>query len=528
MPDRRSAGGLALALALAALAACTGEAKHERQGTPAVAAAAPAAAAQPSPCVGLGVPSIVQQPVLTASFTSAGNQIGADCMAWQSFIALNWRANPAAPGQPDTTVAWTAFGDPADSAAKVWESYWEPAVVFSRPAATKLLWSSPRPAGHRLVRISKLDATDLRLIGFAQAGDNKWLTAQNGDITYYEVRINQDEFEFITTNVFSGKDLTTFAGQDSCAAAPGQNGAGGFNLPMGGGTAAAPKDYDCNGNPHLYGTNVGAIEVKASWRVLPTDGSLNGRYLTAQAQLVDPYGKVSNATVGLVGMHIIRRVQGAAQFVWATFEQIDNSPDQGSTAMGYTNPTFPANPNQKPRPGGWSYYNPGCTPATDTVYGCQHNQLPDSACAVGQTSGCDPYSAPMQVTRITPVNQNANNVTGYVWSLLSASSVFNYYRLINVQWPQNSTLIAPQATVPLTTGDITPSAFMANTTLETFLQNSSTNNCMSCHQYASIAVPSQQKLALIAGRRLRRVQVQSSSTTPASSYSFIFVTETRH
>ncbi|HEX5872895.1 MAG TPA: hypothetical protein VFY65_20830 [Longimicrobium sp.] len=527
MRDRRSGGrALALACALAALAACRADGGSVQRAE-ASDAAATTAAPVPNPCTGFGVPAIQLKPVLTGNFSAVGDQIGADCMAWQSFIALNWQADPASPGQPDTTVAWSSFGDPASQAPTVWESYWEAADVFSRPLGTQVLWNTRRPAGKRLVRESKLDAANLTLIGFRQALDHKWLTAQNGELTYYEVRINQDEFEFITTNVFDGADLTTFAGQAACVRA-GQGGRGGLNLPVGGGgSATAQNDVDCRGTPRIYGRNVGAIEIKAAWRILPSDGSLDGRYLTAQAQIVDPYGKQSSATVGLTGLHIIRRVPGAAQFVWATFEQIDNSPDQGNTPQGYTDPALPPNPNQKPRPG-YTYFNPQCDSAADTVYHCGHNQLPDSACAPGQTSGCDPYSAPNQVTRITPVDSKANSVTGYVWSQMPATSVFNYYRLVNVQWPVNSTAIAPGATVPLTGGDITPSSFVANTTLETYLQNdASSNNCMACHQFASIAQPRLQTSALVAGLRRRRVQPVRANAQYASSYSFLFVTETR-
>jgi hypothetical protein len=522
-----------LCAAIVLCAAACGRAEDDRARAPAAQASVQGGqpqASTPSPCTGFGVPPIVQKPALSGDFSSVGDQLGADCMAWQSFIALNWRADPANPGLPDTTAGWGGFGDPADESPTVWESYWEPAEVFNQPVGARLLWSSPRPAGKRLVRRSKLDDADLTLIGFQQAGDHKWLTAQDGSLTYYEVRINQDEFDYITTNVINGSDLTTFAGQAACAAQAGRQGRGGFNLPVGGGNSAtAVNDADCMGTPRTYGRNVGSIEIKAAWRVLPANGSLNGRYLTAQAQIVDPAtGRATPATVGLTGLHILRRVPGAQQFVWSTFEQIDNSPDQGSTPDAYSNPVLPANPNQKPGPG-YTYYNPGCSRATDTIYSCVHNQLPDSACAVGQTGGCDPYPAPMQVTRVTPVDPVANSVTGYVWSVLPANSVFNYYRLVNVQWPANSTATAPRSTTPLTRGDITPAANVANTTMETFLQTSgNANNCMSCHQQAPIAQPAEQSVAMVAGRRLRTVRLLASSREYASSYSFIFATETRH
>jgi hypothetical protein len=536
---------LALALALAAsgaalLAGC-GRQERGAGGVGAVAAAAPikASAAQTSPCLGFGVPPIVQQPVLTGDFSTLGDQTGADCMAWQSFIALNWAADPANPGLPDPTKTWADFGSPAETGQTVWESYHEASAVFAPPGGgAKLLWSAPRNRTKQLFRDSKFDDTDLSLRGFKQAGDDRWLTAQSGNLTYYEVKINQDEFEFITSNVLNGNNLTTFAGQQACAQA-GQNGNGGFSLPVGGGSDKSQvNDYTCTGQPRIYGQNVGAIEIKAAWTALPADGSLDYRYLTSRAQIKDPLGNVSTATVGLVGLHIIRRVPGAPQFVWSTFEHVDNGPDQSSNAQRWVDPILPANPNLKPR-SAYTYFNPNCVPSTDP-YGCEQNsyvlaktkQAPKPCDKSGLPAGCVPYSAPMQITRVTPVDNKANAVTGYVWSLLPANSVFNYYRLINVQWPAAPSSIDPGAPTPLTMGDITPANRLANTTLETYLQST---GCMTCHQSAPIASRSAQTTALTAGKRRQRMRLVNfagtkAASTPsyASSYSFLFATETNH
>ena len=531
MPRGRRRAALLPALALIGLASgCGSQSDGNSSGKAGTEAKL---AAQSSPCTGYGVPAISQQPVLTGNFNTLGDQIGADCMAWQSFIALNWAADPSNPGQPDLGVTWASFGDPGATGQTVWESYYEASTVFNPPSAAKLQWSAKRTGVKRLFRRSKFHDTELSLSGLGdgieQAGDNKWLTSQSGNLTYYEVAFNQDEFDYITTNIFNGNDLTTFAGQAACASQAGQNGHGGFNLPVGaGGVAGASNDYDCTGNQQVYGQNVGAIEIKAAWTILPADGSLNYRYLTSPAQITDPFGTVTNATVGLVGLHIIRRVPGAPQFVWSTFEHIDNSPDKSPSSPGWTDPRMPPNPNQRARTR-YTFFNPSCTPATDPTYQCVQNALPGTACnQQGQPAGCSPYSAPMQITRITPVDSKANSVTGYVWSLLPANSVFNYYRLVNVQWPANPTPIQPQTPTPLTAGDITPSVNVANSTLETYRQ---TDGCMTCHQGAPIAQPSQQKTALIAGRQRRKVQLRNlagaaGQSPPASSYSFVFSSET--
>lgn len=489
------------------------------------------ASAQTSPCVGAGVWQLQLQAVMPPDFRPIAGQIGADCLAWQEFVYLNWAADPANPGHPDPNAPASAFGAPGSNSPTVWESYLEASAIFN-PTTVPTLWRTGRPVVKPLARLSKFADSQDQMTVIAQATGG-WLTDQRGNLTFYEVRLNQDEFEYITKNTF---DLTTFAGQASCAAEPGTAGKGGFNLPSGGGASGNNQDVDCTGKPATYGQNMGAVEVKAAWVILPSDGSLNYRYKTASAQLTPPGGTTTNAIVGLVGLHIIHKYPGAPQFVWATFEHIDNAPDDN--AGHPSGPVLPANPNQQPRPA-YTFYNPSCTPSQDPVYACATNKSPPlpalDPCPQGTppTAQCSAYWAPMQITRLVPVGNQANSVTGYLWGLLPANSVFNYYRLVNVQWPQNPTSIVPQSRTPLSGGTIQPptsSGGVANTTLESYVQT--TLSCMDCHQSAPIAQPAQQRVDVVQGRPVRNVLLPlpkaMTTTTPyASDYSFVFSTETR-
>jgi hypothetical protein len=478
------------------------------------------AAAMPDPCTATYTPVTLTATLPTFFSAVAKSQTGANCIAWQEFIYLNWQADPGNPGVPNPNATPASFGTSGDTTATVWESYLAASQVFNPPGNVKVTWTAPRPAIKQLSRLSKLGDADLTLHAIGQAGDNKWITDQRGGLAFYEIRINQDEVAYITQNVF---DLTTAAGQLSCAQAK-----GGLSLPAG--NRQGHQDTDCNGNPQTYGLNNGTLEIKAAWVALPSDGSLNYRYKIATAQLTQPDGSVTSATVGLVGLHIIHKVPGADQFLWATFEQIDNSPDDnnGNPAA----PVLPKNPNQQPY-GLFTFFNASCNPANDPYYKCQPNTLPGDPCPPGGSTpaGCVPYSAPMQITRLTPVDAQANNVTAYAWSLMPSDSVFNYYRLINVQWPNQPTPVPPGSTVPLTRGDITPAQpYVANTTLETYMQ--ATKACMDCHENAPIAQLSQQSVAEVAGRRVRRVHIQPAAKTAngsasyGSDYSFIFAVET--
>lgn len=345
--------------------------------------------------------------------------------------------------------------------------------------------------------------------------------------------MNQDEYEFITQEGF---DLTSAAGQLACAQQPGKpisDGPpphtgplrGGLNFPVG--MADGWDDTDCAGNPKKFGQQVGAIEIKAAWTPLPADHSLDYRYKTAQAEIVDPVTRAKRTvTVGLVGLHILRKRFPKMPWVWATFEHIDNSPDEAANG-GFAPPAFPPNPNQKASPG-FTFFNPTCDPAKDPTYQCQHNR-PPKPCGTSAIV-CDPYDKPMQITRLNPVGSSANSVTAYVWGMLPAKSVFNYYRLIGVQWPQ-APLVTPPGPglrIPLTMGNPMPvgsaggtKQIVANTTLESFQQSSA--SCMDCHaNFASIASAPQ------GAGKLRKVAKPGGAQAPyASDYSFLFLAETQ-
>jgi len=507
------------------------------------AKATPVVAQVTNPCAQVTPVSLQAPPnlVMPRDFV-VPSQTNANCMAWQEFLYLNWGADPANPGTPNPNLTVADFGRPGDLGNTVWESFLSASQVFDGAGGKAVAWKAKRPAVKDLTRRSKLGDAVVDLGAIQQAGSDSWLTDQNGNLVFYDVRLNQDEYEFITRG--NTKPLNTFAGQADCAANPGQGGNGGFNLPAGGGNTGRSLDYNCAGNVMTFGQNLGAIEIKAAWRILPANGSLNYRYKISAATLHFPDGTVRQATVGLIGLHIIHKVPSGPQFIWATFEQIDNDPDSSGSR-----PVLP--PNAPPVQVPYTLFNPNCSATSDRVYGCKQNTTvvanpppasPLPPCPVGTyiPGQCYPYWAPMQITRLVPVKALSNNVTGYAWSQMPPGSVFNYYRLIDAQWPAQPAQIAPGAQVPLTAGGITPSAssyILANTTLETFMQDKA--NCMDCHQFTQIASPKLQLMRGAHGRAPRRVLVMprpvvranaavaAGAAAYASDYSFIFSTETR-
>lgn len=406
-----------------------------------------------------------------------------NCFAWQQFIALNWKASSTHNGQPDTGAPASQLGAPSASGAsppKVWETYALSSDVFRAAAAPPLPFSqAPKQrqlrATARQIEPLKNGIGAVEFASIYQAFSHSWITAQNGRPTYYEVRLNSDEYDYIVANrLYDARAQWQFV----------QNGTG-IHLPDG-----------------SDGKGVGAIEIKAAWLPL-TDASLYKRFVTAQANIVDPAtGNSTQGVVGLVGLHIIHKTRNAQQFVWATFEQIDNAPALGDIGAGP-----------------YTYYNPQCQPASDR-YQCNVNTKPPSCSG----SACD-YAAPTQIVRQQPLLPNTGALNHYAQSLIrssNADSVLQYYQLVSVMWPSSSTAIDGAPLTPLTGGNPQPptgTGGLANTTLETYFQDTqsySPNNpplsqpsCLACHTVATIS-----SQAVPAG--------WTGKTNYASDYSFLF------
>jgi hypothetical protein len=432
----KSAAGLAVLLAAAAAHA---------QGEP----AAPAGGGSTSNC--LAPPTLTSDVPNNIALT---RQADANCFAWQEFIGLNWEASPTQRGQPDTSVPASKFGDPDNMRATVWETYKESDEVFLKNASDPGPWNA-KPARNVKVLgglhpLSPEPRLDLSSIGQASQG-SPWLTAQNKNLTLYERSMNEDEYNYIRANkLYDAKVQQTFA------VSPG------LSLPDGTPASSA------------YGT-MGSIEIKAAWLELPNKADWQ-YFKTSYAMVTYPGKAPKKVVVGLTGLHIIHKTALGQQFIWATFEHIRNAPDTEQVANKKFTPPY-------------TYFNASCDPATD-YYKCVANADPSKV-----NGGKNPYDAPIQVVRTTAIPSRANDdVVGlnqFVWSQViapqNAKSVFLNYQLVNTLWSNQNTVIQPGARVPLVAAQLSPSIVqepVANTTMETYVQNLT---CLTCHVSAPIA-----------------------------------------
>jgi hypothetical protein len=402
-----------------------------------------------------------------------------DIFAWQEFVALNWP--PASAGQP----APGPIGKTGDNPT-VWETYMADSQVFQPGAAAPSPWGTPQPIpsfcpvppaalkgkiGKVLALVAKGDVQD----EFMEAFTMSPLIDVNGKYTRYEIRMNQVEFNKIL--------------QGSSDAPPAKP----WYIPA---NQVAPISFPAG----VYQTDqIGSVEVKAAWRQISQ--SQASRYHTAWAYITYAPGSdhlnskcAGPFLMGLVGLHIIHKTASAPQWVWATFEHRDNAPSH-------------------PFGTHYSYYNnPKCTFSPPCA-----NQQPKTPLS-GWDGDPAEKNTPVQVLRATPIPGAKNNLeTGInpvFQSLLrkaNRNSVWQYYELVDTQWPQHpGTVENPQPCYHDPTNPNNPYNFacngpgidvgpqpvppmLTNTTLETYFQKTPGNkqafmgNCMGCHSNGNVA-----------------------------------------
>lgn len=430
-----------------------------------------------------------------------------DIYSWQTFIALNWPAGKD--GNPDNNKK---LGDPG---RRIWETWMEAYQVYKpdgsgpgNPAPPYDWGTKTVPPGaqdrDRVLRmthkkiphnLAQADVADETL----QAFDGP-LVDQNGKWLRYEVLMNQVEYDYVVENRFYNiEGQLAFSKERKTVAFPSGMNATGIN----------PRP--------VRKPQRGAMELKLAWKELGP-GDVKERFLQVNALVQNSRTqKWSRKPMGLVGMHIAVKTESAPTWIWATFEQVDNvrvNPLLAGTRNheGVLYPSQPSfyDPNQPTKP-----VNVLLNPATGMVV----NNGPYDE---------DKVTYPVQVTRVIPIPPDKEALNCEVQHLLRGT-VFQYYELIDTQWPTGtdpktgtapltpavppstsfptpSNFSVPNAVANKVPGDITP-VFLTNTTMETYFQRGTqdagpgeegsptdntkvfaTESCTGCHYSAGIAL----------------------------------------
>ena len=439
----------------------------------------------------------------------APNQVAFDEFSWQSFVALNWPADPL--GRP---LNGSILTHPI--APRVWEFYKTPQEVFDPRRSHPLGINSPAQGG----RIFRMMSS--RTSKFSNRGPNdSFLEAtgsplidRNLNFVLYDIVLNDVETKYIKAN-----GLDTKAGQQA--------------FMNSGKTVSFPLGFYADPVKRTGGS-VGAIEIKTSWRMLdPKKDDLTRFYTVRGIVYVDAQNTVSRkplfiaSTMGLVGMHIMQRVTGPYSFttrqptgqqfwIWSTFEHVDNAPlaanARDATDIALPLPASGTAPATVDRT--YSFYNPaykGPTNIAPALKPGESNFLWNDKPPYAARYAIDgKYGT--QVVRDWKIFPETAKVSQSYQGQLSGDSVSKYFRglLGGTVWA-NYELVGTQwmggIEQPTTENGNIP-RYLSNTTLETYIQFVSTQgesmnticqypyppnflpegSCMSCHQCAQTAV----------------------------------------
>lgn len=241
---------------------------------------------------------------------------------------------------------------------------------------------------------------------------------------------------------------------------------------------------------------VGSAVFKAAWQVVP-DGTPSTGIYTQKTTIpllvnnpkggimVDPRGKTRSVTVALVGLHVVGVTDNHPEFLWATFEHLQNAPDLADP-NGYNSPT-PVSPKA------FTFY------AANTLANACN---PDPSSTVLKVT--DPVKQTVSATPMTNVlrqyatgGENAQGTQQILDTTSQAQgalaqmpqypkeAVWANYKLIGTTWIAPNTLKPDVAQLEK---QAIGSVNLANATLETYFQGPEHNfngnamaNCFMCH-----------------------------------------------
>jgi hypothetical protein len=248
------------------------------------------------------------------------SQIQADpaTFGWQMFVLLNWPELPGYRGIPDPHARLGQMG------ATVWESYKNASEIYlshgQRPPAWNVNNELPVPramGGHptadQLAAFGPVDSTWVHYLSETVMIDGQNVCDADSNVVRYDVRGNRAYYDFVVNNP-SGHELFNTQGQEAALTDPN----------------------------FVFSFPTDTVEVKASWRILE-HGEDPSRYWTAIGVYRDIHNVVRSARIGLTGLHIISK--SLPDWVWITFEQVDNATKTYTYKLGQKLVPVGANPN---------------------------------------------------------------------------------------------------------------------------------------------------------------------------------------
>lgn len=414
--------------------------------------------------------------------------------SWQALVAIFWPRDKDGKPMPDFT----------DAGKATWLGWKEAFQVYRKDGDTPTAWGSKRTGAGLQLSAEMLNDEDTRLVlssvtpthavrsrNFADEVDQAFagkLFDQNGNLVYYEVLMNESEFNYVVNNtLYNINGQIAFSEKNPAA-----------NFPAG--------DYKKD--------SVGAVEIKFAWKILEANDHKE-RYFRNQGYIFDSaQQKYVKKDLGMIGFHISQKTPTGKQWVWSTFEQIDNLTENvvekdGKRVLIHPSLTDPACEicpvNIDVTNGGTTYtYNENKHSSFWTISG----DPTDKYFANGKVMKT-------QAKRMVDIPQRVQDINRLMQAYFrSKNSVWQYYQLIDTQYPLDQN--APPAShtdsgyhlpqsVNNKPGGNPNLALLTNITMETFFQKGNqsasnlmeggpqsditifgTESCMGCHSSAGI------------------------------------------
>lgn len=400
-------------------------------------------------------------------------------LSWQLFKFLVWPASDQR-GKPDANKKIT------DEGPRTFESLKADWEIFLPDASQPADWNVYPPTAEPCSNDPALKPGTLVLASFNKFGSlrevlepglGNFLIAQNQTYVRYGVGYNETVFRKIKDGGFFKTDVVS-------------------QIPD------APLGNDISPPGKL---EPGALTVKSAWVELPEGGpnyiDPSRFYVRQDALIQDPESQEKRpcrvARVGLVGLHIVYKTPSRPQWVWSTFEHVDNVPD----------------PTATPSLGARFTFNDGNPDHHMSVRPEPDFQIPKPVDANGP--GQPPRA--FQVERLQHIEQEAQTANGVQQAQLgSLGSVWKNYKLVMTQWPVFPYSPAMGADASKPSCGMRNSTATVNTTMETFHQTSPPpsclvfRTCMGCH--AQIA----RKTDYVVSILLKPHQLPNAPALPAS------------
>jgi hypothetical protein len=255
--------------------------------------------------------------------------------SWRTFLALSWPVD----------ARWTPRPHLTDAGEPRWLTWKDDHEIFKSDGSQPEPWGSPNETPefmpcqttkqtqylHNLSTTENLTSLHVKLQNTEQAFSHP-LWDQNGRPVYYQILLNKIGFDFIKTNeLYNQQGQINFYNNNKYLKVITEF------FPWG--TFRIPEE-------------VGVIAMKLAWKIMGR-GDIPSRFYTMQAGIseVDASGteQCIERTVGLVGIHIAHKTFSSnPQWIWSTFEHIDNVQVNDMEVLEYGNKLTP------------SFYNPYC------------------------------------------------------------------------------------------------------------------------------------------------------------------------